>query len=312
MKHAEVPLVSVVIVNWNGRHWLEQCLPTLQAQTFTDFEIIVVDNGSSDGSVEWLQAAWPDVCLIRLPQNVGFARANNVGIVASLAPYVATLNNDTMADPDWLAAMVAAVDAPNVGMVACQMIIWDQPSRLDSTGIEVDWFGIGWNRGAGQPVHSFAASEDVFGPSAGAALYRREMLMEIGPFDEDFFAFYEDVDLAWRGQQRGWRCRYQPEAMVRHWHSATAGKNLPLKTFLLGRNKLWCIAKNYPWPALLWAWPLILLADGLAGLYNVLRHRNLGALRGRLAAVPGLRRMWRKRSAPCSFRPLYMRPPFKK
>jgi GT2 family glycosyltransferase len=309
MTQTTAPLVSLIIVNWNGRHWLEQCLPTLQAQTFADFEIIVVDNGSSDGSPAWLQAEWPSVRLICLPENAGFARANNVGIAASAAPYIVTLNNDTLADPGWLAAMVAAVDAPEIGMVACQMVMWDSPHLLDSAGIKLDWSGTGWNRGAGRPTSAFSEPELIFGPCAGAALYRRQMLNEIGLFDEDFFAYYEDVDLAWRGQQNGWRCRYQPAAQVRHWHSATGGRNLARKTFLLGRNKWLTIYKNYPWPALLWGWPFVMLADCAALLYNCLRQRDLSALRGRLAALPALGQMWRKRRGPYALYPAYMRPP---
>jgi GT2 family glycosyltransferase len=301
-------LVSVIIVNWNGRHWLEQCLPTLQTQTFTDFEVVVVDNGSDDGSVAWLQSRWPSVRLLALPENVGFAPANNLGIQATDSPFVVTLNNDTLAEPDWLEAMVTTVTDPAIGMVACQMLMWQQPDRLDSAGIEIDWAGIAWNRGAGQPAHSLAHSADVFGPCAGAALYRRQMLNEVGCFDEDFFAFYEDVDLAWRAQQAGWRCRYQPQACVRHWHSATAGQNIPQKTFLLGRNKLWSIMKNYPWPALIWAWPFILGYDGMAVSYQCVRQRNLAALRGRLAALKAASHMWGKRNASVNICPRYMIP----
>lgn len=288
--------VSIIIANWNGRHWLEQCLPTLQAQTYQDFEIIVVDNGSDDGSVAWLEEKWPEVRVLALEQNLGFAQANNLGIQASASQFVVTLNNDTLVDAKWLAELVAAVSAPDIGMVASQIVMWRQPDILDSAGIEVDRAGIAWNRGWRQPAHSAASPRDVFGPTAAAALYRRAMLDEIGLFDEDFFAYYEDVDLAWRAQRAGWRCRYAPTARVLHWHSATGQKSPWQKTFLLGRNKIWTILKNYEWPSLLWALPIIALYDLPAVIYHIITTGNLAALHGRLSALRAMRRMLAKRS----------------
>jgi GT2 family glycosyltransferase len=289
------PTVSVVIVNWNGRRWLEQCLPTLEAQTFRDFEILVVDNGSTDGSVAWLAEQWPGVRLLAQAGNLGFAAGNNAGIRAGWGRYIATLNNDTRVGPDWLAALVQAAREPGVGMVASKMVQWQQPDRLDSAGIEVDWAGMAWNRGWGEPVDTAAAPAHVFGPSAGAALYRRDMLTGIGLFDASFFAFYEDVDLAWRAQRAGWRCRYAPDALVYHWHSATAGKVPDQKLFLLARNRLWCVLKNYPLPDLLLALPLIGLTDVLSAAYQTIRNRSGAPIRGRWAALQGARRVWRRR-----------------
>ena len=279
------PSVSVVIANWNGRHWLEQCLPALQAQTYRDFEVIVVDNGSDDGSVEWLGQNYPDIRILAQPGNLGFAQANNVAIRASTGKYIITLNNDTLVEGDWLANLVAAVSAPEVGMVACQITFGQQPEILDSAGLEVDRAGIAWNRGWGQQVDSATTACEVFGPSAAAALYRRAMLDEVGLFDEDFFAYYEDVDLAWRAQRAGWRCRYEPGARVRHWHSATSGKSPALKTYLLGRNKFWTIMKNYSWPALLYFLPAILFYDFIAVAFQITRGRDLSAVRGRMKAL---------------------------
>jgi GT2 family glycosyltransferase len=289
------PTVSVVIVNWNGRRWLEQCLPTLEAQTFRDFEILVVDNGSTDGSPAWLAEQWPGVRLLAQADNLGFAAGNNAGIRAGRGRYIATLNNDTRAGPDWLAALVQAAEEPGVGMVASRIVQWQQPDRLDSAGIEVDWAGIAWNRGWGEPVDTAAASAYVFGPSAGAALYRRDLLTGIGLFDESFFAFYEDVDLAWRAQQAGWGCRYAPDALVYHWHSATAGKVPGQKLYLLARNRLWCVLKNYPLPGLLLALPVIGLTDVLSTAYQTIRNRSGAPIRGRWAALQGARLVWRRR-----------------
>ncbi|MEJ2748909.1 MAG: glycosyltransferase family 2 protein, partial [Anaerolineae bacterium] len=250
--------VAVVIANWNGRSWLQQCLPTLAAQTFKDFSIIVVDNGSTDGSTTWLAENWPEVKLLPQKKNLGFATANNIGIRATKSPFVVLLNNDTLVDPGWLEALLTAVSEPDVGMAASCIVRWNQPDQLDSAGIVVDKAGIAWNRGWGQPATLASKPCFVFGPSAAAALYRRDMLDDIGLFDEDYFAYYEDVDLAWRAQRAGWHCRYTPDARVRHWHSATALKTPNYKNFLNGRNKIWTILKNYDWPALLWASPVII------------------------------------------------------
>ena len=305
------PAVSVIIVTWNGRDWLAQCLPAVAAQTYPAFEIIVVDNGSTDGTAGWLKEQWPQVRLIQLEKNMGFAAANNAGIRASRSPYVATLNNDTRVDPNWLAELVRAAATPGVGMVAACVLRWNQPDRLDSAGIIVDVTGTAWNRGWGRPAESAALAGDVFGPSAAAALYRREMLDDVGLFDEDFFAYYEDVDLAWRAQRAGWRCRYAPAARAWHWHSATGQQTPSLKLFLLGRNKVWAILKNYQRPPLLLALPLILAADVVAIIYQTIRTRSPAALRGRISAWRRARHMLSKRTParrPVKLAPLLPKP----
>lgn len=288
--------VSVIIVNWNGRNWLETCLPALVRQTYQNVEIIVVDNGSTDGSLSWLGENWPHVRVLAQQHNTGFARANNIGIRASSSAYVATLNNDTRPDPACLEELVTAVSSPDVGMAAARIAQWNAPDRLDSAGIEVDRAGIAWQRGWDRPVSEAEDSQDVFGPSAAAALYRRAMLDRIGLFDEDFFAYYEDVDLAWRAQLAGWRCRYAPAARVHHWHSATAATMPARKLYLISRNKIWTLLKNYPAPQLWRRLPLILLYDLMGAAYQLGRHRRGAALRGRLDAI-------RQRRIPLAKRP---------
>ncbi len=288
MQQDSTPLVSVIIVNWNGRTWLETCLPALAAQTFQDFEVVVVDNGSTDGSVDWLKTEWPQVKVLPQSENLGFAAGNNRGIRSTASPYIITLNNDTRVDAEFLAAMVTAVetsDLPKTGMVAAKIVRWQQPDLLDSAGIEVDWAGIAWNRGWNQAAATANQATEVFGPSAAAALYTREMLAEIGLFDEDFFCYYEDVDLAWRGQRAGYACLYAPQARVEHWHSATAVTVPAFKTTMLGRNKAWTIVKNYHWPTFMWALPIIIVYDLAASLKSLWQTHSLAALRGRLAAL---------------------------
>ena len=197
--------MSVVVTNWNGRQWLPTCLGALEAQSFQDFEVIVVDNGSTDGSVEYLEECFPWARVIANESNIGFPAAVNQGIRASEGVYLVTLNNDTSADPDWLAALVGPAESDSgVGMCASKMLFSERPQTINSTGICIDRTAIAWDRHGGQPDDpGDRQPAEVFGACAGAALYRRRMLDETGLFDGDFFAYLEDVDLAWRGRRAG-------------------------------------------------------------------------------------------------------------
>ncbi len=297
--------VSVIVLNWNGRRYLDGCLSSLRSQTFPDFEIILVDNGSTDGSVEWVEVHFPQVRIIRNAQNVGFAAGNNQAIRASRTGYIVTLNNDTRVEPDWLASLVAEAERdPGVGMCASKMLFADRPDIINSTGISLDPVGIAWDRRGGEADDGRETEPvQVFGPCAGAALYRRSMLDQIGLFDEHFFAYLGDVDLAWRARLAGWRCLYVPHARVYHVHSATAVEGSPFKNRLLGRNKVWTIVKNYgPDGRLLAYLPLIVLYDLAAVLYALVARREISPLQGRLAGLWELPCVWRQRRAVQSLR----------
>ncbi len=286
----------VIIVNWNGRHHLSRCLPSLRAQTYRDFETIVVDNGSTDESIAWLKKNYPAIRLIRNTENIGFAAANNQAIQATNNPYVVTLNNDTVATPTWLAELVLAIESDDsVGMVASQILLNDRPQVIDSAGIEVDWTGTAWQRRRGESADGNDIWQEVFGPCAAAALYRRAMLDDIGLFDEDFFVYYEDVDLAWRAQNAGWRCLYAPRAQVYHAHSATGGQDPSHKWYFIGRNKVWTLIKNYPTARLLVTWPLVLGFEFTAMLYALMIKHSAAPLRGRLDGWLAISSAWRKR-----------------
>jgi GT2 family glycosyltransferase len=285
--------------------WLPDCLCSLAAQTYRDFEVLLVDNGSTDQSVGWVSEHYPAVRLIRSSRNLGFAAANNAAIRASCSDWVATLNNDTRVLPDWLGALVEAAEQSagvaaqtgqrGIGMVASCMLLWDQPLLLDSAGIRVDKAGIGWNRYWDEPAGRAQIQDEVLGPCAGAALYRRAMLDEVGLFDEDFFAYYEDVDLAWRAQWAGWRCIYAPAAQVYHAHSATGGQASAFKAYHLARNRIWTWLKNYPLPQLLPMTPIILAYDLLSLAAAIMNGQGRAALVGRAAALRGLPAMVSKR-----------------
>ena len=290
-----MPMVAVVIPNWNGAALLPACLEALQQQTYRDHTVVVVDNGSRDASLDVL-SRFPTVRVLRFARNQGFGAATNAGIRATASRWVATLNNDAVPRPGWLAALVQAAEAdPGVGMCASRMVFAARPERLNSCGIALDRVGIAWDLLGGQPVGADRELDEPFGPCAGAALYRRAMLDAIGLFDERFFAYLEDVDLAWRARRQGWRCRYVAAAEVTHVHSATAGEGSPFKRYLLGRNKVWTVAKNYPTPAL-WRWlPLVVAYDVAAVGYACLMRGEGAALRGRLAGLWGLPAMLRAR-----------------
>ena len=293
-------LASVVVLNWNGRQHLEACLAVLREQTYQPREIIVVDNGSTDGSTDFVQQRFPEVTLLRSPTNLGFAAGSNLGLRVARGAYLATLNNDTLPDPHWLEELVRAMEAdPSLGMCASKVLSWDG-AAIDSAGIALDRAGIAWERAKGQPAADEEDAAQVFGPSAAAALYRRAVLDEVGLFDERFFCFLEDVDLAWRARGMGWRCLYVPTARVRHYHSATAGEGSAFKRYLLARNKAWTIAKNYPSPYLWLHLPAIVLCDLLAVAYALAFctpswEAKWAVVRGRLAALAGLGKALRDR-----------------
>jgi hypothetical protein len=185
------PRVSVIIVNWNGKEYLPECLDSLRDQTYHDFEAVVVDNGSHDGSVDLLRKSYPWVRLVLLETNSGFAGGNNAGLAAADAgAYIVTLNNDTRVDRRWLEELTAAAEgSPQVGMVASRICAWDNPDQIDSLGLDIctDGMSRGSRRGASFSALSLGKSEDVLLPSACAALYRREMIDETGFFDDDYW-----------------------------------------------------------------------------------------------------------------------------
>ncbi len=294
------PLVTVVVVNWNGLSLLRRCLPPVLAQRGVPYEVVVVDNGSGDGSLDWLRrlsatlAASPPAAPVRIlasKRNLGFAAGNNLAIRESCAPFVATLNNDAWPEPGWLAALVAAAESdPSIGSCAAQLVFASRPAVVNSAGIALDRAGIAWDREVGAARHRPGPATEVFGASAGAALYRRAMLDDVGLFAESFFMYLEDVDLAWRARLRRWKCVYEPAAVVRHLHSASAGEGSPFKLWHLGRNKLAVLARCLPSRPLLRYGSAIIGYDLAATLWALLAYRDRSGLLGRWAAL----RRWRE------------------
>ncbi len=244
------PLISVVVLNWNGRKCIGRCLESLERQSFGDFEILAVDNGSTDGSREYLEERFGgSVRLFFLEKNLGFCEGNNVGIRAARGRLVALLNNDTETDPGWLKTLAGAAgrSGPRIGMWASRVMIDSRRTHFDSTGLLVYPDGICRSRGwLEKDVGQYDREEEVLAPNGCAALYRREMLEETGLFDERYFAYMEDLDLGVRGQLAGWRCLYVPDAVVYHEKSSTSGKHSSFKAFYVERNRIWNLVKLMP------------------------------------------------------------------
>lgn len=243
-----VASVSIVIVNWNGGRVTGACLDALRAQSVVPDEIVVVDNASTDGSPEVIADAYPGVRLIRQVTNTGFAAGANTGIRASSGELVVTLNNDTVPAPGWLAALVVPFAAnPRLGSTMSTMLFAHAPDRIASAGLRVTRGGVAFDDLLGYRFTARHTSpRRIFGPSAGAAAYRRTLFDDAGYFDEAFFMYLEDVDLAWRARLRGWESLHVPLATVSHVYSAAAGQGSALKSFHLARNHLWTLRKNYP------------------------------------------------------------------
>lgn len=238
----------MVIVNWNGKHLLEECLDSLLAQKVDNLEIILVDNGSRDGSAEYVLERYPGVRLVRLAENAGFAGGNNAGIRAASGRYIALLNNDTKTDPGWLANLLPEAEAnPAAGMWASKILSYDQPDIIDNVGLLIYRDGLARGQGRLERDHGqYDTGREALFPSGCAALYRRRMLDEIGLFDEDFFAYADDVDLGLRARLAGWGCTYVPAAKVYHRYSSSSSTYSPLKAYLVERNRIWVLLKYYP------------------------------------------------------------------
>ena len=301
----------VVVLNWNGRAFLGACLQSLLQQTYPDYRVMLVDNGSTDGSRDLIRDEFPEIRLVPLPENRHFAKGSNAGLREALrdpeCAYVATLNNDTRVDPEWLAQLVRHA-TPDVGMVATKLLFMDRPHVINSTGLAIAPDGSGMDRGWNQRDEGqYEESYDVFGASAGAALYRREALDSVGIFDEDFLAYYEDLDLAWRIRLRGWQARFAPRSIVYHKFAASFGRGSFLKTYLCERNRIWNLLQNYPWRyvAVGLPWNSARLLAGPLPWHHTRESENEGEARvsdtakaiaqGRLDAYAGVRRALAKR-----------------
>lgn len=243
-----MPRFSILILNWNGRELLAACLASLARQSLRDFEVVVVDNGSGDGSAAFVREAFPEVDLVALAENAGFCGGNNLAFARARGELVCLLNNDAELHEDFLAEMARAADRePDFGMFAANVRMFDRRSVFDSTGLLVFPDGICRSRGWLEDDRGqYDAADEVLCPNGCAAVYRRAMIDDVGFFDESYFAYLEDLDLGLRGQLRGWRCRYVPGAVAYHKKSITSGYHSAFKAFLVERNRIWNAVRLLP------------------------------------------------------------------
>lgn len=296
-----VPLLSIVIVYWNSAKHLPRCLDCLARQTFRDFEIIIVDNGSSesDSGTQELDRKYPSLAL-RLEQratNLGFAAGNNIGAQLARGEWLVLLNADAFPEPDWLEKLLAAAQAhPEAASFSSRQLQADRPSVLDGMGDAYHVSGFAWRLGLGYPADRYGlAPAELFSPCAAAAMYRREAFLDAGGFDEDFFSYYEDVDLGFRLQLKGYRCLYVPEAVVHHVGSATFGVRSDFAFYHSHRNLVWTFMQNMP-SGLLWRYlPAHILANLIYVLYYTLLGRGKVLWKAKWDAVSGLSKALHKR-----------------
>jgi GT2 family glycosyltransferase len=275
--NSDSPLISVVVLNWNGAQVLEGCLRSLREQTYHPLEIIIVDNASTDHSTGLVRERFSEYKLIVNEKNLGFGGGNNVGICASQGKYIMMLNNDTRLDPKCVEELKRSIEKDErYGACASKILLESAPDVIDGVGILVCPDGLSFGRGRLEKRDRYDKEEELFFAADCACLYRREMLEDIGLYDEDFFAYADETDMGWRAQLAGWKCTYSPDAIVYHLHSiSSGGRYSSFKAFLVERNRIWVAVKNFPIS-------LILLGQ----FYTLWRYlfQAYGALRGRGAA----------------------------
>jgi GT2 family glycosyltransferase len=290
--------VSIVVVTWNGRHYLDACLAGIAAQEGISAETIVVDNASTDGTAAYLRERYPWVRVVALPQNHGFAGGNNAGVRHARGRFVALLNNDTVAHPGWLRALRDGIDErAGFALAASRIVYMHDPAVIDSAGDGMLRWGGAFKRHHGAPATLAGESREVFGVCGAACLMPKAIYDELGGFDEDFFASHEDVDLSYRARLLGYRCRYVADAVVRHHGSATLGRVSRFAVFHGQRNLEWVYVKNTPGRMLLRTLPGHLLYNAAAAIHFVRSGLAGSFVQAKLAAFAGLPRMLRKRAA---------------
>ncbi len=250
------PKIAIIIINWNGKHLLKECLSSAENQDYDNFKIILADNGSKDGSVEFVKEKFPKVEVVELKENTGFAKANNIGMHKAFEDpeieYIALLNNDAMAEKSWLSEMVKVIKQDEkIGSVAPKILKYRRRDIVDSIGNMIHLDGTGISCCMNEVDNGqYNKIVEIFGVNGCSCLYSKKLLEDVQVdsdfFDSDFFLYLEEVDLNWRARLRGWKCFTAPSAVVYHKHSETTVLYSPLKAFYVNRNRNFVIIKNYP------------------------------------------------------------------
>ncbi len=295
-------MISILVVTYNNADTIENCLRSLSRQTRKDFEVVLVDNGSTDGTGELVESIAHSVAFplksFYLKSNLGFAGGNQHAFRYSSGDLIALLNPDAFPEPNWLEEMIDAINLePEIGICASRMLSYST-NATDSAGDGFASWLKGFKRGEGEKADAYNKPEHIFGACAGAALYRRAMLDDIGFFDEDFFLFHEDTDLNFRAHLAGWKARYVPSAVVRHKVRHSIGNGSALERYYTLRNTELVRIKNIPTALFLRYFPVFLVYEILEFFFFVLRHRSLTIyVRAKMDVIKMAPDMWRKRSS---------------
>jgi GT2 family glycosyltransferase len=293
------PEVTVIVVNWNGERFLDRCLGALMAQTVTPREIILLDNASTDNSLEVVRR-FPGVRLMVQSRNTGFARGNNLAIAtaSSDSHWLTLVNPDVYVEPDWLEKLLTmARQNPEFDAFAAKLVNADNPELLDGAGDLYHLSGLVWRRGYNFPIKSIPeVTEEIFSPCAAAAMYRREAFIKVGGFDEDFFCYLEDIDLGFRLRLAGYRSLYVPDSVAYHVGSGTTGgSHSDFAVYHGHRNLVWTYIKNMPGPLFWILLPLHLIMNLYIVAVFSFRGQGRIIIRAKLDALKGIPKMWRKR-----------------
>lgn len=294
-------IITIIIISWNSKALLSTCLDKLSKQTFLDFEVVIVDNGSDDMLLEELneQHSQLKLHLWQLNSNHGFAAANNIGAHLARGKWLVPLNADAFPEPDWLEKLVSAAEAhPEIASFSSRQLQANNPEFLDGAGDAYHVSGMAWRIGLGYPAKSYGLkATPLFSPCAAAAMYLREAFLDVGGFDEDFFSYFEDVDLGFRLQLKGYKSMYVPEAIVHHVGSATFGVRSDFAFYHSHRNMVWTYFKNMP-TAMFWRYlPAHLMANFIYLLYYTLQGRGKILWKAKWDAIKGLPKALKKRMA---------------
>jgi GT2 family glycosyltransferase len=289
-------MISIIVVNYNGRSFLPECIDSVLCQTVQDFELIIVDNGSRDGSAELISHKYPKIELVELSENLGFTGGNIEGFKRASGQYIVLLNNDAVLKKNWLEVMIHAINQrDDIGICASKIII-DGTELLDCAGDVFTTAFNGTKRGAFSRHDDFDESGFVPGACAAAVIYRRSMLDEIGFLDDDFFLDHEDTDLSMRAWLAGWKCLYVPEAIAYHKVSSTQGNESDLSIYYFARNSLWVYVKNVPGILFIKKIPQRIFYELCSfGYFCLLRKKWRPFLRGKWHSILGLPKMFYKR-----------------
>lgn len=285
------PLISVIIVNWNGGGMLQRCLETVFQQTLQDIEVILVDNASTDDSLELVEQRWPSVRIIHMEENKGFAVANNLAAQSAHGTWIALLNSDAFPEPHWLESLIDASQTHSglFFFASCQ-IQADDSGKIDGTGDQYNIGGIAWRRQHNEPMNkAVSVMDEVFGACGASAFYPRDAFLGVGGFDESFFSYLEDVDLSFRLRLQGYRCMYVPDARVLHVGSASLGRESEFAIYHSLRNMVWVYFKNMPTPYFWIYLPVhMVMSFGYSSLYALCccPWVSLRAMRDALLGLP--------------------------